>query len=207
MGQRTLPRRRQRPPLPATDRVRKPTMTETGRGAISAQPWAKIDLRLAEIVAAFGRKRSSRASQQSVVRFRNVAPAATRSALLLPLAAGPLQKLERRPRRSLTWPVVCVVEVDRVGRRFHALATGSAAGGLGIQPLDRRVGYWRCRADEMVGRWAKRGRPRSTAEPLEVGSRAAARRDGQRSGVRWTWQAGGCTVPMLARRASSVSAS
>ena len=60
-----------------------------------------------------------------------------------------------------------IVEVDRLGRRFHALVTGSAAGGLGIQPLDRRVSYRRCRAHEVVGHWAKRGRPRSTTEPLE----------------------------------------
>jgi hypothetical protein len=43
-----------------------------------------------------------------------------RSALLLPLAAGPEQKLERGPRRSLAWPVVYVLEVDCIGRRFQA---------------------------------------------------------------------------------------
>jgi hypothetical protein len=95
-----------------------------------------------------------------------VCPAAMRSALLLPLAAGPEEKLERRPRRSLTWPVVYVVEVDRLGRRFHALVTCSSAGGLTIQPVDRPLMYRRCRAQEVVGHWAKRGR-RSTAEPLE----------------------------------------
>jgi hypothetical protein len=58
-----------------------------------------------------------------------VAPAATRSAVLLAPATGPEQKLERGPRRSLAWPVVYVLEVDRLGRRFHALVTGSAAGG------------------------------------------------------------------------------
>ena len=95
-----------------------------------------------------------------------------RSALLLPLAAGPEQKLERGPRRSLAWPVVYVLEVDRLGRRFHALVTGSAAGGLGIQPPDRRVAYRRCQAHEVIAHWVKRGRARSTAEPLRaVGSR------------------------------------
>jgi hypothetical protein len=59
-----------------------------------------------------------------------------------------------------------IVEVDRLGRRFHALVIGSAPGGLGIQPLDRRVTYRNCRATEVVSHWAKRGRPRSTNEPL-----------------------------------------
>ena len=40
-----------------------------------------------------------------------------------------------------------IVEVShRSGRRFHALVTGQAAGGLALQPLDRRVNYYRCRA-------------------------------------------------------------
>jgi hypothetical protein len=60
-----------------------------------------------------------------------------------------------------------IVEVDRLGRRFHALVTGNAPGGLSIQPLDRRVTYRACRAHEVVAQWAKRGRPRATNEPLE----------------------------------------
>lgn len=60
-----------------------------------------------------------------------------------------------------------IVEVDRLGRRFHALVTGSAAGGLAVQPLDRRVTYRSCRAHEVVAHWSKRGRPRATEEPLE----------------------------------------
>jgi len=60
-----------------------------------------------------------------------------------------------------------IVEVDRLGRRFHALVSGSPASGLGIQPLDRRITYRSCRAHEVVGHWAKRGRPRTTTEPLE----------------------------------------
>jgi hypothetical protein len=60
-----------------------------------------------------------------------------------------------------------IVEVDRLGRRFHALVTGNAQGGLTVQPLDRRVSYRNCRAHEVVGHWAKRGRPRTTEEPLE----------------------------------------
>jgi hypothetical protein len=61
-----------------------------------------------------------------------------------------------------------IVEVDRLGRRFHALVSvGGQAGGLSIQPLDRRVSYRTCRAHEVVAHWAKRGRPRQTPEPLE----------------------------------------
>jgi hypothetical protein len=60
-----------------------------------------------------------------------------------------------------------IVEVDRLGRRFHALVMGTAPGGLSLQPLDRRVTYRHCRAHDVVGHWAKRGRPRQTAEPLE----------------------------------------
>jgi hypothetical protein len=60
-----------------------------------------------------------------------------------------------------------IVEVDRLGRRFHALVSGNAAEGLGIQPLDRRITYRACRAHEVVAHWAKRGRPRTTNEPLE----------------------------------------
>jgi hypothetical protein len=44
--------------------------------------------------------------------------------------------------------------------------SGSAPGGLSIQPLDRRVSYRSCRPREVVAHWAKRGRPRTTSEPL-----------------------------------------
>ena len=60
-----------------------------------------------------------------------------------------------------------MVEVDRLGRRFHALVTGNAPGGLAIQPLDRRISYRSCRAHEVLAHWAKRGRPRATEEPLQ----------------------------------------
>lgn len=60
-----------------------------------------------------------------------------------------------------------IVEVDRLGRRFHALVIGSASGGLTIQPFDRRISYRSCRARDVLGHWAKRGRPRVTTEPLE----------------------------------------
>jgi hypothetical protein len=60
-----------------------------------------------------------------------------------------------------------IIEFDRLGRRFHALVAGNAPGGLAIQPLDRKVSYRSCRAREVVAHWAKRGRPRTTTDPLE----------------------------------------
>jgi hypothetical protein len=60
-----------------------------------------------------------------------------------------------------------IVEIDRLGRRFHALVSGNAPGGLAIAPLDRKVTYRSCRAREVVAHWSKRGRPRATSEPLE----------------------------------------
>ena len=59
-----------------------------------------------------------------------------------------------------------IVEIDRLGRRFHALVSGSADGGLSIQPLDRRVSYRTCRPHEVQAHWARRGRPRVSSEPL-----------------------------------------
>lgn len=62
-----------------------------------------------------------------------------------------------------------IVEVDRLGRRFHALVVegDDASMALSIRPLDRRISYRACRAREVVSHWAKRGRPRATAEPAE----------------------------------------
>jgi len=60
-----------------------------------------------------------------------------------------------------------IVEVDRLGRRFHALVTGNAPGGLSVQPLDKRITYRTCRAHEVRTHWSKRGRPNVTYEPLE----------------------------------------
>jgi hypothetical protein len=60
-----------------------------------------------------------------------------------------------------------IVEVDRLIRRFHALVTGNANGGLSVQPLDRRISYRTCRAHDVVAHWAKRGHPRQTNEPLK----------------------------------------
>jgi hypothetical protein len=64
-----------------------------------------------------------------------------------------------------------IVEVDRHGRRFHALVTGPHPGGLSLAPLDRRVNYYSCRSREIVGHWVKRGRPRATNEPLKPSPR------------------------------------
>ncbi len=58
-----------------------------------------------------------------------------------------------------------IVEVDRLSRRFHAVVTGQAPGGVAVQPLDRRISYRSARAREVIGHWAKRGRPRQTEEP------------------------------------------
>ena len=60
-----------------------------------------------------------------------------------------------------------IVEVDRLGRRFHALVTGNASDGLLIQPLDRRISYRSCRAHDVIAHWAKRGLSRATDEPPE----------------------------------------
>jgi hypothetical protein len=64
-----------------------------------------------------------------------------------------------------------IVEVDHGGRRFHALVTGTAPGGLAIQPTDRRVNFYSCRSREVIGHWVKRGRPRQTQEPLRPSPR------------------------------------
>jgi hypothetical protein len=58
-----------------------------------------------------------------------------------------------------------IVEVDRRGRRFHAIVTGSGPGGLELQPIDRRVNYYSCRSREVIGHWAKRGRTVSRDNP------------------------------------------
>jgi hypothetical protein len=60
-----------------------------------------------------------------------------------------------------------IVEVDRLGRRFHALVTGNSSGGLAILPLDRRISYRTCRAHDVLVHWSKRGRPRVTEEPRQ----------------------------------------
>jgi hypothetical protein len=64
-----------------------------------------------------------------------------------------------------------IVEVDHNGRRFLAIVTGPAPGGLALAPTDRRISYYSCRSREVTGHWAKRGRPRETGEPLQPSPR------------------------------------
>jgi hypothetical protein len=64
-----------------------------------------------------------------------------------------------------------IVEVDHNGRRFHAIVTAPAPGGLAVTPLDRRVNHYSARSREVVGHWAKRGRPRESGEPLRPSPR------------------------------------
>ena len=64
-----------------------------------------------------------------------------------------------------------IVEVDHKGRRFFAVVTGSAPGGLALRPTDRRVNHYSARSREVVGHWVKRGRPRATSEPLKPSPR------------------------------------
>jgi hypothetical protein len=60
-----------------------------------------------------------------------------------------------------------IVEVDRRGRRFHALVSENGSGGLGIEPLDRRITYTSCRAHEVTAHWVKRGGSRADSERAE----------------------------------------
>lgn len=64
-----------------------------------------------------------------------------------------------------------IVEVDRGGRRFHAIVTAPAPGGLALSPVDRHISYYSCRSREVVGHWSKRGRPRTSSEPLRPSPR------------------------------------
>ena len=57
-----------------------------------------------------------------------------------------------------------IVQVDRLGRVFHAVVTGTVPGGLQLAPLDRRVTYRTCRSREVIGHWIRQGRPRESTE-------------------------------------------
>lgn len=60
-----------------------------------------------------------------------------------------------------------IVQVDRLGRVFHAIVTGTAPGGLQLSPLDRRITYRTCRSRDVIGHWIRQGRPPQSSEPLE----------------------------------------
>ena len=64
-----------------------------------------------------------------------------------------------------------IVEVDHKGRRFYAVVTGPAPGGLALAPTDRRVNHYSARSHEVVGHWVKRGRPKTTTAPLQPSER------------------------------------
>lgn len=60
-----------------------------------------------------------------------------------------------------------VVEVDVHGRRFFAIVGGPTPDGLAIRPIERGVNRFACRSRQVVGHWAKRGRPRAVQGRLE----------------------------------------
>lgn len=60
-----------------------------------------------------------------------------------------------------------IVEVDRLGRRFHALVAGHASGGLSLQPLGRRISTGVAEPVMNRGTGAELGKARATDEPLE----------------------------------------
>ncbi|MGI8803425.1 MAG: hypothetical protein ACR2KV_14880 [Solirubrobacteraceae bacterium] len=60
-----------------------------------------------------------------------------------------------------------IVAVDLHGRRFYAIVSGPVPDGLAIQPIERGVNRFTCRSRQVVGHWAKRGRPRPVAGRLE----------------------------------------
>ena len=60
-----------------------------------------------------------------------------------------------------------IVEVDRLGQRFHARVAGNASGAYRSSRLTGASSYASCRARDVVAHWAKRGRPRTIGEPLE----------------------------------------
>ena len=62
-----------------------------------------------------------------------------------------------------------IVEVDKKGRRFHAIVREKQVKGVSVfvvAPLDRRINYFSCTANEVVGIWHKsrrRSRVRTNA--------------------------------------------
>jgi hypothetical protein len=60
-----------------------------------------------------------------------------------------------------------IVLVNRKGRVFHAVVTGIELRGLALEPIDKRVTYRRCGAHDVVGHWARRGRPHAGDDELK----------------------------------------
>lgn len=54
-----------------------------------------------------------------------------------------------------------IVLVNRKGRVFHAVVTGTELRGLAVEPIDKRVSYRSCGSHDVVGHWARRGRPQA----------------------------------------------
>lgn len=59
-----------------------------------------------------------------------------------------------------------IVLVNRKGRVFHAVVTRVEKGGLGVDPIDKRVTYRQCGSHDVVGHWSRRGRPQAGDERL-----------------------------------------
>ncbi len=64
-----------------------------------------------------------------------------------------------------------IVEVDRKGGAFTRSSSGRRRAAWRWQPTDRRIRLYSCRSREVIGHWAKRGRPRETSEPLQPSPR------------------------------------
>jgi len=64
-----------------------------------------------------------------------------------------------------------IVLVNRKGRIFHATVTALEPRGLAIEPIDKRVTYRRCGSHDVVGHWSRRGRPRTSQDPLSPSPR------------------------------------
>ncbi len=60
-----------------------------------------------------------------------------------------------------------IVLVNRKGRVFHAIVTGTERRGLSLEPIDKRITYRHCGSHDVVGHWARRGRPTAGEERLK----------------------------------------
>lgn len=66
------------------------------------------------------------------------------------------------------------MQVDRLGRVFYAVVTATTPDGLALTPIDKRVTYRACRAREVIGHWARQGRPTGSGEELQPSPRQMA---------------------------------